>query len=64
MLPTRVDKGMVTEFLLLRNQMGCCYGMAPGLCEWIEVHTSGKGVKPLVDDLVTVYGTLHVGCSL
>ena len=61
MLPMRMDHGMVTEFILLRNQMGCCYGMAPGISEWIDVHTSGKGVKPQIDDLITVCGTLHIG---
>jgi hypothetical protein len=52
---------MVTEFLLLKNQMGCCFGISPGINEWIDVRTSGKGVNPLMDDLLTVYGTLHVG---
>jgi len=60
MLPMKVEHGMVTEFLLLRNQMGCCFGVAPGLNEWIDVQTSGKGVKPLVDDLITVSGTFHI----
>jgi len=60
MLPTKVESGLVTEFVLLKSQMGCCYGMAPGINEWIDVRTSGKGVKPLMDDLITVYGTLHV----
>jgi hypothetical protein len=61
MMPMKVEKGMVTEFLLLRNQMGCCYGMSPGLNEWIEVKASGKGIKPQMDDLITVCGTLHLG---
>jgi hypothetical protein len=60
MLPMQVDHGMVAEFLLLRNQMGCCYGLSPGLNEWIDVRTSGKGVKPLMDDLITVCGTFHL----
>ena len=60
MLPMKVESGLVTEFILLKSQMGCCYGAAPGINEWIDVQTSGKGVKPLIDDLVTVYGTLHV----
>ena len=27
---------------------------------WIDVRTSGKGVKPLMDDLITVCGTFHL----
>ena len=29
MLPTKVDDGKATEFLLLKNQSLCCYGMTP-----------------------------------
>jgi hypothetical protein len=60
MLPMKVESGMVTEFILLKSQMGCCFGVTPGINEWIDVQTSGKGVKPQMDDLITVYGTLHV----
>ena len=60
MLPMKLDHGRVIEFLLLRNQMGCCYGMSPAVNELIDVRTAGKGVPALMDDLITVYGTLHV----
>jgi hypothetical protein len=60
MLPMKLDHGLVTEFLLLRNQMGCCYGLSPSMNELIDVRTAGKGVPALMDDLITVYGTLHV----
>lgn len=61
MLPMKVEDGMVYEFLLLKSQMGCCFGISPGINEWVNVQTGGKGVKPLMDDLITVYGTMHVG---
>ena len=60
-MPLSIEKGMVTEFILLRSQMGCCFGVPPGLSEWIEVKTLGKGVKPVMDEPTTVYGTLHIG---
>lgn len=60
MLPMKLDHGLVTEFLLLRNQMGCCYGLSPAMNELIDVRTAGKGVPALMDDLITVYGTLHI----
>ena len=31
MLPMKVEHGMVTEFLLLKNQMGCCFGVNPAI---------------------------------
>jgi hypothetical protein len=61
MLPMKLEAGKVTEFLLLKTQMGCCYGMTPGVNEWIDVSVSGKGVESVMDNLTTVYGTLHVG---
>jgi hypothetical protein len=63
MMPMSLEKEMVTEFLLLRDQMGCCYGMTPGVSEWIDVRTSVKGVKPFMDVLITVYGTLHIDAT-
>ena len=61
MLPLQVKDGLVVDFLLLKNQMACCYGGTPGLNEWIQVRTSGKGVRPVMDEPITVFGTLHVG---
>ncbi|HEX4343077.1 MAG TPA: DUF3299 domain-containing protein [Verrucomicrobiae bacterium] len=61
MLPTHTDDGRATDFLLLRNQSACCYGVLPKINEWVVVRTSGKGVKAVMDVPVTVLGTLHVG---
>ena len=61
MLPVEVWSGVTSNFLLLRNQTACCYGIAPRVNEWVVVHTTGKGVKPVMDVPVTALGTLHVG---
>ena len=61
MLPTRVDAGKATEFLLLKNQSMCCYGLMPNLNEYVSVRLTGSGVKPVMDRLITVTGKLHVG---
>jgi hypothetical protein len=61
MLPTKVDGGMATEFLLLKNQSMCCYGLTPNLNEYVSVKLTGHGVKPVMDHLITVTGKLHVG---
>lgn len=60
MLPTKLQGGLVTEFLLVRNQMLCCYGTAPNMNEWVVVKLK-KGVRPLMDVPVSFYGTLKVG---
>lgn len=61
MLPTKVDDGKATEFLLLKNQSMCCYGLTPNLNEYVSVRLTGQGVKPVMDRLITVSGKLHVG---
>jgi hypothetical protein len=59
MLPLQVQEGRVTEFILLKNQMMCCYGKPPLINEWIHVKMS-NGVKPAMDQTISVFGTLHV----
>jgi hypothetical protein len=61
MLPTTFEHGLATEFLILRNQSMCCYGIPPRITEWVNVRTTGKGIKPIMDQPVTVCGTFHVG---
>lgn len=61
MLPLKVEGGLVTELLIMRDQSMCCYGTVPKINEWVSVKTSGGGVKPIMDEPVTILGTLHVG---
>jgi hypothetical protein len=60
MVPVKMEKGLVTEFLLMRNQMACCYGVVPNMNEWIVVKMK-KGVAPMMDVPVAFYGELKVG---
>jgi hypothetical protein len=61
MLPTKMDKGLVTEFLLVKDAMMCCYGAMPKVNEWVVVKMNGAGVKPLMDLPITFEGKLRVG---
>ncbi len=61
MMPTKVDDGNATEFLLLKNQGMCCYGTTPAMNEYVAVRMAGKGVKPVMDRLITLTGQLRVG---
>jgi hypothetical protein len=63
MLPTRLEGGLTTEFLLMRDQSMCCFGVIPQINEWVAVIMEGRGVRPLMDQAVTVFGRLHVGAS-
>lgn len=61
MLPLKVEGGLVTELLLMRDQSMCCFGTVPKINEWIAVKMTSAGIKPVMDQAVTLYGTLKVG---
>jgi len=61
MLPMKVNGSLTTDFLLLKNQGLCCYGLPPKITEWVNVRMKGKGIKPIMDQPVTICGLLHVG---
>jgi len=60
MVPVKMDKGLVTEFLLMRNTMACCFGTVPNMNEWVVVKMK-TGVQPMMDVPVEFYGQLKVG---
>lgn len=61
MLPVKMHEGLVTEFLLVKDAMMCCYGAMPKVTEWVVVKMNGKGVPPLMDVPITFEGTFQVG---
>src|SRR4030095_12021278 len=61
MLPLRVERGLVTELLIMRDQSMCCYGTVPRINEWVSVKMTNAGIKPIMDQPVTLFGRLHVG---
>ena len=61
MLPLKVEGGLVTELLIMKDQSMCCYGSTPKINEWVSVKMRSKGVKALMDQPVTLFGKLHVG---
>ena len=61
MLPLKVDNGVVTEMLIMKDQSMCCYGAIPRINDWVSVKMKKGGVKSIMDQPVTLYGKLHVG---
>jgi hypothetical protein len=61
MLPLKVEGGLITELLIMRDQSMCCYGTVPKINEWVSVKMINKGVKPVMDQAITLYGALKVG---
>jgi hypothetical protein len=59
-LPITLIDGRATEFLLLRTQAACCFGMVPRLNEIVMAKMPAPGMNPELDVPVVVGGTLHV----
>ncbi len=62
MLPTKLDNGKAVEFLLMANQMACCYGTVPNMNDWIIVR-SPKGVPVTQDVPISFRGTFTVSAT-
>jgi len=60
LVPLQMDDGLAIEFLLMRDQTACCYGLVPKINEWVSVRVKGMGVKPQMDQPITICGTLRV----
>ena len=64
MLPLDMSEGKLRTFMLLKDQMACCFGNIPRLNEWVYVRVSKKKeIKIHQDVLVTLLGTLRVGAK-
>jgi hypothetical protein len=60
MLPTKLENGKATEFLIMANQMACCFGMVPNMNDWVVVRMP-KGVDVTQDIPISFYGVFKVG---
>jgi hypothetical protein len=61
MLPTKLEtgSGKAVEFLLMANQMACCYGTVPNMNDWVIVKIP-KGVPITQDIPISFRGTFKV----
>lgn len=64
MMPIKEVQGKTTEFLITRSQPSCCFSGATEINEFVTVKVAGKGFDTMMDDPVTIQGTLHVGAIL
>tara|TARA_B100000035_G_scaffold54441_1_gene42850 strand:+ start:9535 stop:10269 length:735 start_codon:yes stop_codon:yes gene_type:complete len=60
MIPTVVDENNeVKEFLLLPDQMSCCFGQTPEANGWVVINAT-NGVEVMMDRIIRVTGQLTV----
>ncbi|HMD60954.1 MAG TPA: DUF3299 domain-containing protein [Opitutaceae bacterium] len=64
MLPTKLENGSgkAIEFLLMANQMACCYGTVPNMNDWVIVKIP-KGVPITQDVPISFRGTFRVSAT-
>jgi hypothetical protein len=60
-MPLRLKKGLVTEFLLFRDQAACCFGDKAKMNHYLRVKVTDKGFEPGSTMTHKVWGTLAVG---
>lgn len=64
MLPLDMPEGELRTFMLLKDQMACCFGNLPRLNEWVYVRVPHKKQVSIHQDvLITLFGTLRVGAK-
>jgi hypothetical protein len=62
MLPTKLEGGKAVEFLLMANQMACCYGTVPNMNDWVIVKIP-KGVPIIQDVPISFRGMFRVSAT-
>ncbi len=62
MLPVDFEDGKVASFILLNNQIGCCFGIMPRMNEFIYVKMRDNSrVRFMTDIPIKVFGKFEVG---
>jgi hypothetical protein len=63
MIPTLYEKDKVTEFLLARDPVGCCYSTVPQIDQFVKVRVKSPGVPEMIYYPSRARGILHVGAE-
>ncbi|HSI07412.1 MAG: DUF3299 domain-containing protein [Rariglobus sp.] len=61
LMPVKMEGNEVREFLIMANQMSCCFGTTPRFWEFVTAKATGDAVPNLMDRPLTFEGTLRVG---
>jgi|GEM_PF-1857799 len=60
MMPLVLEEGRARQFLIMRNQMACCYGQAPAANEYLVAKVPAPGVAVTMDTPMIFRGILRV----
>jgi hypothetical protein len=60
MLPLKVENGVATKFIMMRDITTCCYGNVPNMNEYVIVSMTTAGVKAIQDTPVVLVGVFKI----
>jgi hypothetical protein len=60
LMPLKVENGLSTKLIIMRDITTCCYGNVPNMNEYVIVTMKGEGVKPIQDVPVVLTGIFKI----
>jgi hypothetical protein len=60
LMPLKLEGGLTTKFIMMRDITTCCYGNVPNMNEYVIVSMAGPGIKPIQDVPVVLTGTFRI----
>ena len=60
MLPLKVEDGLTTKFIMMRDVSTCCFGNVPNMNEYVIVSMTADGIAPVQDVPVVLIGTFRI----
>jgi hypothetical protein len=60
MLPLKVEEGLATKFIIMRDVTTCCFGNVPNMNEYVIVSMTTGGVKAIQDVPVMLVGVFKI----
>jgi len=60
LMPLKLENGLTSKFIMMRDITTCCYGNVPNMNEYVIVTMTGAAVKPIQDVPVVLTGTFRI----
>jgi hypothetical protein len=60
LMPLKLEGGLATKFIMMRDITTCCYGNVPNMNEYVIVSMTGPGIKPIQDVPVVLTGIFRI----
>ena len=64
MMPLAMEHGGARQFLIMQNQMACCYGQMPNANEYVIAKAAGEPLEAALDTPIAFSGVLKISPSV